>query len=378
VVYSRVRETGKHFTTPRGWEQALEHLKLWAQFGGAALLVVVAGVTLTKAADRLSDRFHLGKAFTGFLLLGWATSLPELVLSVGSAVRNLPGLAAGNIFGSCAFNLAIIALYDLVQGRGSLLAVAGRGLKLTGVLSAAMITLGACGLLFNPGALGGSVSPITLAIIALYALSITVLYLNDRRGRMQLEATETQPSPQAPPSDRTAETRSQSPPPSGRRLALSIVSAVVVIMIAGLWLTRLGEQLADQYSLSQSFVGAVFLAVTSSLPELVTGIAAIRMKLYGMAIGSIFGSNIFNIAILGIADLANTKGSLFALVKESNQTPALLVAAAVGIAMTIAAIFGLKMRSNRSVLGLGWDVIAMLAIYGVGAVVMMMVGAAAG
>jgi len=348
----------------RPWKQRLDHVLLWAQFAGAGALVVAAGVRLTANADRLAERFRLGKAFVGFILVGWATSLPELVLSVGSSVRGLPGLAAGNIFGSCTFNLGIIALYDLVQGRGALLSLAGPGLKLCGFLSAGMIALGAWGLLLGPTVVAANVSWVSLAIFGLYVLSVLVLYLNDRRGRAQLER-------QAP-----EVTRREAPPP--RRVAMSIAATVVIILLAGVWLTGLGKQVATRYSLSQSFVGAVFLAITSSLPELVTGIAAIKMGLYGMAIGSIFGSNIFNLAILALADFARGGGSLFEQVKASNQTAALLVSAAAGITMTLTAILGIRLRRNKSFLGLGWDVIAMLAIYVVGAVAMTLVGAAAG
>ena len=79
----------------------------------------------------------------------------------------------------------------------------------------------------------------------------------------------------------------------------------VVILGAGVWLSHIGDAMATSYALEEGLVGTIFLAAVSSLPELVTGLAAVRAGLLALAAGSILGSNVFNLGILGVADLVH-------------------------------------------------------------------------
>ena len=120
----------------------MEQLELWLKFLLAAGIVITAGLSLTTNAERLASALGWGHAFAGFVILGWATSLPEVTISV-SAVLDVhsAGLSAGNITGSVIFNLAILALLGLLLERTTApVDVSGQGVMPLGVFNVMMLT----------------------------------------------------------------------------------------------------------------------------------------------------------------------------------------------------------------------------------------------
>jgi len=85
--------------------------------------------------------------------------------------------------------------------------------------------------------------------------------------------------------------------------------------------------------LGQSFFGTLFIAASTSLPEVVVSIAAVRLGTIDLAIGNIFGSNIFNIAILALDDILYTKGPIFQFTSPNHIVPVLgtIIITAIGI-----------------------------------------------
>jgi cation:H+ antiporter len=281
----------------------MEHAVLWLKFLAAAGVVVVAGMSLTKSAEKLASAMNWGHAFAGFVVLGWATSLPEMTISL-SAIESVdsPSLATGNITGSILFNLAILAILDVM-------AAASR--SPTDRSATGVVPLGVFNVIMLVGTLliavwagvydtfGSQVLGVFL--VSLYAAS--ALYAWKNQGQ---DGDESQAS---------AELQSKR-----WEYTFRCLFAGGIILGAGVWLAGIGDELADAYSLEDGFVGTIFLATVSSLPELVTGLAAVRLGLLTMAAGSILGSNIFNLGVLGVCDLAYQAG-------EHAGSP-LLVAAA--------------------------------------------------
>jgi cation:H+ antiporter len=140
-------------------------------------------------------------------------------------------------------------------------------------------------------------------------------------------------------------------------LTFALLSAAIVVL--GVWLASLGDSLAGVTGLGQSFIGALLLAATTSLPEFVASVAAIRLGAVDLAVSNLFGSNIFNLAILGVYDLVYFQGNFW-----SNISDIHIFTAVVAMIMTSVAIVGLIYRAARpSRLYITWDGLALIALY---------------
>ena len=135
------------------------------------------------------------------------------------------------------------------------------------------------------------------------------------------------------------------------------INAVVVI-IAATFLPKIGEGIAETTGLGQTFVGNIFIALSTSLPEVVVSITAVKIDAIDLAIGNLFGSNIFNIFILAIDDIFFIKGPLLSFANPNH-----IISALSAIAMTTIAIIGLTYRAEKKPLFLAWDSIGILLIY---------------
>jgi cation:H+ antiporter len=313
----------------------MDDVVLWLKFLAAAGVVVGAGLALTRSAERLATAMGWGHAFAGFVVLGWATSLPEVTISV-SAITDVgsPGLATANITGSIIFNLAILALLDQLAARRR----PGADSMTSGVLPLGLFNLvmisGTLVFFLNPELMGGGFSRVVGAfLLGLYLLATA-------------HAWRTQSA-----EDSSREAAPVSPQVRRERLIAGgqCLLAGAAILLAGVWLARIGDELATTYSLGEGLVGTIFLATVSSLPELVTGLAAVRLGLLTMAAGSILGSNIFNLGILGVCDLiyqsdAPENAPLIVAAQGDGLSRSLLAA----LVMTALAMLTMHLRRTAS------------------------------
>lgn len=153
-----------------------------------------------------------------------------------------------------------------------------------------------------------------------------------------------------------------------KRLVLLIAFAAAGILVAGVTLAQTGSALAEQSGLGLSFFGAVFLAVTTSLPEVSMTIALARRRQYEMAISGIFGTNVFNVTIIVLVDALHPGGPILPEVGRPASVGALL-----GIVLTSIFLIGLIERRDRVFLRMGYDSIAVLLTYVAGLVVLYLV-----
>jgi cation:H+ antiporter len=133
-------------------------------------------------------------------------------------------------------------------------------------------------------------------------------------------------------------------------LIVRIIVVALVILAAGYLLTRTGEALAEQTGLGSSFVGAIFVALATSLPEISTIYAIVRLKRYVMAFSDIFGTNIIDIALILLIDL--TYGGPPVLNEMGDFS---IFAAALGVVVTLIYLAGLIERKDRKIGRLGVD-----------------------
>lgn len=257
------------------------------QFGVAAVVIIVAGTFLSKFADEIAERTGFGRLLVGSVLLAGATSLPELTVDI-SAVRNgMADLAFGDLLGSSLFNLLILAILDLSsQSRGRMLSRVAARHALSGNVSAALTAMVSLCLLTRPLSAGGEILGVSYGLwfVAVgYVLAVRMVYF-DQQSISATAAAE-------PTTDPHTQGQSLTAPIAG------FLAAALVIVIAGPFLSDSAGKIADLTGLGKSFVGATLVAFSTSLPELVTSLAALRMGAHDLAIGNIFGSNAFNMIL---------------------------------------------------------------------------------
>jgi len=132
----------------------------------------------------------------------------------------------------------------------------------------------------------------------------------------------------------------------------------LLVVAAATYLPYLADRIADVTGLGRTFVGTIFVALATSLPELVVSIAAVRIDATDLMFGNLLGSNLFNLAILGLDDLLYVKGPILA-----HASPAHVVTANAAMAMTAIAVIGLTYRVSKKRLLFAWDSWAILAVY---------------
>jgi len=135
--------------------------------------------------------------------------------------------------------------------------------------------------------------------------------------------------------------------------------AAAVVVLAGIRLPVTADHLAEAMGWGKSFVGTVFVALATSLPEVAVTLSALRIGALDMAISDLFGSNLFNLVILAVDDLFYLKGPLLASVSAVH-----LISAQSAIMMTGIAIVGLLYRpKTRLFKTVGWTSLLIFSIY---------------
>ena len=318
---------------------------IWAQFAATALVIVLAGVRLARYGDVLGEKTGLGRSWIGVVLLAATTSLPELFTGFGAtALAALPDIALGDVLGSCMFNLLILSLMDAVQPeplsarahQGHALSI-GFGLLLVGIAGlglAADSRLPAIGWV-------GLYSP---ALIAVYFVAMRVIFAHERQRRAR--------------ESREVAEELQYEQMTLRSAVGHYSLAAVAVVAAALWLPQLGAELARQTGLGEAFVGSLFIAITTSLPEIVVSLAAVRLGALDLGIGNVLGSNLFNLLILGLDDVFYRQGPLMA---DAGASHSVSVAAIVMMNGLFLAGLTYKVMTKRFVVA--WDTGAIAAVY---------------
>lgn len=328
----------------------------WAAFVASALLIVVAGTALSRAADVIAKKTRLGGLWVGSILLAAATSLPEVVTSASAGVMGLPDIAVGNVFGSNVFNLFIIAIVDLMEGRGAILRKVSAAHILSAVLGMLLSAMAAVAVMLPLPGRTGWVGWDTLLIVGVYLLGARMLRSYSRReGAHQAGAVLDSPA---------AGSEEGEVPPKGRHtMSLGRAYGVfagsgLLVMVAGVTLNWAADVLAELTGLGETFIGTSLVAAATSLPEVVATISAAMAGSFDLAVGNIFGSNIFNMVILLVADIAYRPAPILAVADPSHATVALF-----GLMMSAIAVLGLFYRSERSLGRLGLDSVALVIAY---------------
>lgn len=303
------------------------------QFLVSAVVIISAGAALTQFGDIISRRTKLSGLLVGSILIAGATSLPELAIDINAVRMDSADLAVGDLLGSSLFNLLILAVLDLTRySHGQMLSKTSASHALAGCASIMLTALAGIFLFLGPQLEGVTifrVGPGALVIVAAYVVCIRMVYFGQREAVQ--EAKEPEKEPTLPWLGKLGL----------KGAIIGYLATGAVILIAAPFLAKAADDLAERSGLGGTFFGTTFVALCTSLPEVVTTFSAVRMKAFDLAIGNIFGSNCFNMLIFFPLDLVD-EGSLLSSVSRTHVYTAFAV-----IVVTIAVILGQLYPAER-------------------------------
>jgi cation:H+ antiporter len=317
---------------------------VWLEFLAVSALILFSGSRLTRYGDIISEKTGLSGLWLGLVLMAGVTSLPELATGLSAVSAGLPDIAAGNILGSCVFNVFILGALDTLS----------RKIPLSSKINQANVFSAGMSILFLGGVslslyLGGRLP--ALGWIGLYTPLIFLGYLGTMRMAFKFEKR------------RPAAARAEGFGPSSLTLRAAILRYVLhaaVVVGAAIFLPSIAERIAAMTGLGQTFVGNVFVAISTSLPELTVSVAALKIGAVDMAVGNIFGSNIFNMFMLAVQDIFYFKGPILASVQDQHLIPAIAA-----MAMTGLAVAGMIYNSEKKRFLWAWDSFGIILVFAV-------------
>ncbi len=325
-----------------------------------AAAIWVAGIALSNYTDVLSDRLHLGAALGGLILLAVATNLPEIAITVTAAANGQVDVAVSNILGGIAIQtVVLVALDACVRERRPLTyQAANLSLVLEGSVVIAILVACVMGAQLPKDAIAFRLTPDVVAIAAIWIVGL----LLTQRAAARLPWADDGNAPDAQPERRGHSAKKRAADAAQRgvstaRAATVFGAAAVVTLIAGALLEESGSQAADSVGLSGVLFGATILAAATSLPELSTGITAVRTGDFQLAFGDIFGGNAFLPVLFLLATVVSDKAVL------PNAHRSDLYLTALGALLTIIYMAGLLFRPAKEHARLGVDSIAVLTVY---------------
>lgn len=346
--------------------QGLTQLSLPLSFG----LFVLAGAAVWWAGSRLSvqvaalaDRLGMSQGFAGMLLLGGITSLPEVATAGSAGLTGSPDLAVSNLIGTASINILLLVVADVLVAGAALTALARSSSPLLqGVLGmilmagvAAVTVVGereipGTGLGFGTtGLLVGCLGALWLASQYEKAPGWTVRD-DDGAGRGEAD-------------DEGGEDRRT------RGLILGVLLSAAVILGAGFVLSQTADGIAQASGLGVGLVGLVLVGFATSLPELSSIRTALRIKRFDLAVGDVMGTNLFNVAVLFVVDLAYRDGPALENAGRFEAVAALLALAVMGLF-----IAGLLARRTRTLFRLSTSSWGVVVVYAAGLVVLATLG----
>ena len=313
---------------------------VWLTFLLSSAILVAAAVKLAQYGYVIAVRTRLGGMFIGVLLLSGSTSLPEMLTMINSFKAQTPGLAAGNMFGINMFNMLLLAILDLLNQQARILRRVAMTHALTAALGSAMIGLSVFFILGDIHLQIGWMGMDSLVLILVYVAGIRLIQTNGQASATTIEVPVGKPVM-----------------PLWRAL-LGFAIATGVLVVITPWLVRSSNEIAEITGLGAGFIGTTLLATVTSLPETVAVVAAARIGAYDMAVGNLFGSNVFNMFALGVADLFYTPGRFL-----GDIDPTFALVAMLGLLLTNLALIGNLARVERRLAFVEADALLIMLLY---------------
>jgi cation:H+ antiporter len=328
-----------------------------ALFTAAAAVIGLAGWRLAAVAKQIAVHSGLGEALAGAIFLGSITSLSGTVTSVTAAAAGHPELAFSNAIGGIAAQTAFLAIADITYRRANLEHAAASVANV--MMCAFLVTL--------LGLILAAMSAPEVAVLGLHPVSfaLPLAYVFGMRIVSQASA-----KPMWRP-ENTPETRTDTPSErrvySGMtRLWVELAVLAGLIGAAGWIIANSSVVIALRTGMSETAVGAIFSAVSTSLPELVTCIAAVRQGALTLAVGDIIGGNVFDTLFITLSDAAYRDGSILHAVGTQG-----VFVTALAVLVTGVMLMGMVRREKSGIVNIGFESFLVLLLYAVGLAVML-------
>jgi cation:H+ antiporter len=321
-------------------------------FAICTLVIGFAGTRLAGIAVKLAERTGMGQIIAGALFVGMSTSLPGSVLSVTTAWQGHTDLAIGNALGGIAAQTMFLAIADLFYRKGNLehAAASATGLaQTTLLLSMLSVPLLAYA---GPEWMIFHIHPASILLFVIYAFGLNLL--SEIRDEPMWLPRETDLTEQDAKQD-----KADANPESTARLWGAFLAYALVTAIAGHIIGQAGLAIVAVTGISETAVGTFLTAISTSFPEFVSAIAAVRMGAVNLAVGDIVGGNAFDVLFLAASDFAYRDGSIYAAFTDRHIFTIALV-----ILMSGVLLLGMLNRERRGIGNIGWESVAMLCLYG--------------
>jgi len=327
----------------------------WIFFVVSAGAIVFAGTKLSRYGDQIAELTGLGRLWIGVVLMAAATSLPEVFTTMSAGWIDAPDLAAGNLFGAGMSNMLTLGLIDLLYRQKRVWQQAALGHTLTATLAMVLTALAAFFVLLRVEVVHFGVGFESVILLILYVLGMRLVFRQEDMARRQLEHKA------------VVEGLAEGPGSDGsRRDALHYAVrgfsiGALVLLVAAPVLAWSAERIAEESGMTATFIGTSLVAITTSLPELVVSISAVRLGAFDLAVGNLFGSNAFNMAAFFFADLAYRGGGLLSTVSSTHALTALWA-----IIMMNIGLMGIIYRAERRFRLIEPDSLLMIVVYVLG------------
>lgn len=330
-------------------------------FAAAAAIVWLAGIYLSRTTDVLSSRFKLGEALAGLILLAIVTNLPEIAITVTGAMRNQLGLATGNILGGIAIQTVVLVYLDAFGlGKSAPLTyrAASLDLVLEGVLVIAILTLAVMGHQLPASLVVAGITPDGFCITVAWIAGIYLI--GKARHGLPWQSHGDAPGGQRHRSVEQKKRKEEMEKEGTLKSAIVFSIAALATLAAGVVLFQTSESIAHRIGMSGVVFGATILAAATALPEISTGLAAVKLGDFKLAVSDVFGGNAFLPVLFLLATLVSGK----AVLPQAQKSDMYLTG--LGILLTTVYLYGLIFRPRRQIARMGIDSIIVLVLYLVG------------
>lgn len=316
----------------------------------AATVIGIFGVKMTHVARKLAADTGMGEALMGAVFIGASTSLSGIIASVTAASTGHAEFAVSNALGGIAAQTFFLAVADMFYRKANLEHAAASADNL--MMSAFLVTLLSIHLIAFaiPNLSVFSVHPVSYLLLISYFFGVRLL-------------SKTHKMPMWLPR-RTRETRTEKENThrykhsTNKNLWSHFTIYSVIVASTGFVLSLVGIEIVSITNMSEGLVGGVFTAVSTSLPELVIAITAVRLKSLTLAVGDIIGGNAFDTLFIAVSDFAYREGSIYAGISIIEQ-----FWLAVTILMTGIVLMGLLHRERHGIANIGWESFLVFLIY---------------
>lgn len=316
----------------------------------AATVIGFFGVKMTHVARKLAADTGMGEALMGAVFIGASTSLSGIIASVTAASTGHAEFAVSNALGGIAAQTFFLAVADMFYRKANLEHAAASAENL--MMSAFLVTLLSIHLIAFavPNISLFSVHPASYFLLISYVFGVRLL-------------TKTHKMPMWLPR-RTRETRTEKENThhykrsTTKKLWINFTIYSVIVGSAGWLLSLVGIEIVSITNISEGLVGGVFTAVSTSLPELVIAITAVRLKSLTLAVGDIIGGNAFDTLFIAVSDIVYREGSIYASVSKIEQ-----FWLAITILMTGIILMGLLHRERHGIANIGWESFLVFIVY---------------